>query len=319
MGSKISGGKKRGICGVGGGVEEGLRNILEMRKKVKDLEIKSRKECGRIMIGNHRSWFKREGLEFFGVKEYSFGDNIKNIDWNVTARMNEVYVKSYIEEKENEIWLVIDGSGSGYFGSEEETKKELMTFLGGLLGMVGFRQGNKVGLIIFGEGVEKYIVARGGKKHMDQIMRALVNDCEEGRGTNINGVCNFIDRVVKKNSIIFFISDLIDERMDKNQWIKLGRKYDLMIVRIKDKLEEGLPRFGLVEVGGIEGGGGMRKVVDLSQRKVWEQYQKKHEKEEWELRKRFKRGKIRDCTIKTGEDYVKRMREFLDGRKQNKI
>ncbi|MCK5760632.1 MAG: DUF58 domain-containing protein, partial [Candidatus Delongbacteria bacterium] len=209
----------------------------EILKKVRYLDIKTRKIINELFGGEYHSVFKGRGMNFSEVREYSYGDDIRNIDWNVTARMRKPFVKIFEEERELVLMLIVDISASEYFGSEENFKREIAAEIGALLAFSAVKNNDKVGLILFSDKIEKFIPPKKGRSHVFRLIRELLFFEPDSQRTSIEEALVFFNNVQKKKSIAFLISDFADENYEKGLQI-VSKKHDLVAIDIYDKLEE---------------------------------------------------------------------------------
>lgn len=225
--------------------------IKELLKKVRKIEIKARRLSDHIFGGEYHSTFKGRGMTFSEVRPYTFGDDIRNIDWNVTARYNELFVKVFEEERELTMMLVIDVSGSEFFGTQNQFKNEIIAEIAATLAFSALKNNDKTGLILFSDKVELYIPPKRGKSHVLRIIRELIEFQPQSKQTNINQALEFLNRVMKKRAIVFVISDFIDKNYEKALQIAVN-KHDLTGIRVYDEKETQLPNLGLITIKDAE-------------------------------------------------------------------
>ena len=245
----------------------------ELLKKVRKIEIKTRKLSDNIFGGEYHSTFKGRGMTFSEVRPYQFGDDIRNIDWNVTARYNEPFVKVFEEERELTLMLMIDVSGSELFGTEQQFKSELITEIAATLAFSALQNNDKTGLILFSDQVELYIPPKKGKSHVLRIIRELIEFQPKSLKTNISEALQFLSRVSKKKAIVFMLSDFMDKGYEKPIQIA-AKKHDITGIRIYDKKETELPNLGYIMVKDAETGALMR--VNTSSAAVRNEYAKQY-------------------------------------------
>ena len=222
-------------------------------KKVRKIEIKTRRLSNHIFSGEYHSHFKGRGMTFSEVRKYQFGDDIRDIDWNVTAKLNEPHIKIFEEERELTMMLLVDVSKSESFGTRIQQKRDLITELCAVLSFSAIQNNDKVGVVFFTDQIELYIPPKKGKSHILRIIRELIEFKPKGTGTNISEAFKFLSSVIKKRSIVFTLSDFQDEAYDKNLKIA-SSKHDLTAIRIIDPAEEQLPDIGLVQLQNPETG-----------------------------------------------------------------
>jgi len=245
----------------------------ELLKKVRKIEIRTRKLSDNIFGGEYHSTFKGRGMTFSEVRPYQFGDDIRNIDWNVTARYNEPFVKVFEEERELTLMLMIDVSGSELFGTEQQFKSELITEIAATLAFSALQNNDKTGLILFSDQVELYIPPKKGKSHVLRIIRELIEFQPKSLKTNISEALQFLSRVSKKKAIVFMLSDFMDKGYEKPIQIA-AKKHDITGIRIYDKKETELPNLGYIMVKDAETGALMR--VNTSSAAVRNEYAKQY-------------------------------------------
>ena len=225
----------------------------ELLKKVRKIEIKTRRLSNHIFSGEYHSHFKGRGMTFSEVRKYQFGDDIRDIDWNVTAKLNEPHIKIFEEERELTMILLVDVSKSESFGTRIQQKRDLITELCAVLSFSAIQNNDKVGVVFFTDQIELFIPPKKGKSHILRIIRELIEFNPKGTGTNISEAFKFLSSVIKKRSIVFTLSDFQDEAYDKNLKIA-SSKHDLTAIRIIDPAEEQLPDIGLVQLQNPETG-----------------------------------------------------------------
>ena len=225
----------------------------ELLKKVRKIEIKTRRLSNHIFSGEYHSHFKGRGMTFSEVRKYQYGDDIRDIDWNVTAKLNEPHIKIFEEERELTMMLLVDVSKSELFGTRMQQKRDLITELCAVLAFSAIQNNDKVGVLFFTDQIELFIPPKKGKSHILRIIRELIEFKPKGTGTNISEAFKFLSSVIKKRSIVFTLSDFQDEAYDKNLKIA-SSKHDLTAIRIIDPAEEQLPDIGLVQLQNPETG-----------------------------------------------------------------
>lgn len=275
----------------------------ELLRKVRQIEIKTRGLSQNIFAGEYHSAFKGRGVTFSEVREYQYGDDIRDIDWNVTARNNHPYVKVFEEERELTVVLLIDVSDSGKFGAVGSVKREFISEIAATLAFSAIQNKDKVGVVFFSNKVEKFIPPQKGRKHMLLIIRELLDFQPEEGGTDIKFALKFLTDAVKKRCTTFLISDFIDSSDYTQAMTICGRKHDLAAIQVYDKRETALPKIGLVKLHDTETG--MSKWVNTSSRKVRNLYGKWWYQHQLEMNERFVKSKVNHTSIATDEDYVK--------------
>jgi uncharacterized protein (DUF58 family) len=274
----------------------------EILKKVRKIEIKTRGLSHQVFSGHYHSAFKGKGMTFSEVREYQYGDDIRSIDWNVTARFNHPYVKIFDEERELTVMLVIDVSGSNEFGTRAQLKEDLMTEIAAVLAFSAIQNNDKVGVLFFSDRVEKFIPPKKGKSHILRIIRELIDFQAKSQQTNISEGLRFLSNAIKKKCIAFVISDFMDKGFEQALRIA-SRKHDIVAVRVFDQRETEIPNMGLVKVFNKETGKSMW--IDTNDPGLRSNYSSHWNQHNQSLNQVFKRLGIDTATIPTGENYVK--------------
>jgi uncharacterized protein (DUF58 family) len=280
----------------------------ELLKKVRQIEIKTRGVVNQIFSGEYHSVFKGRGMEFSEVREYQFGDDIRTIDWNVSARFNHPYVKVFEEERELTVMLVVDFSRSGEFGTVTQLKSEIAAEICAVLAFSAIKNNDKVGLVLFTDTIEKFVPPKKGRAHILRIIRELVSFQPAGTGTNIRQALEYFHHVTKKRSIAFLISDFIDEGYEKILRI-ISRKHDVIAVELTDPREEHLPSVGLIKLRDAESN--EERWVDTGEeavRRTFEEYWKKRKAERRTL---FLRSKVDAIPVRIDMPYIKPIVDFF--------
>lgn len=273
----------------------------ELLKRVRKIEIKSRGLSTQLFSGEYHSAFKGRGMSFSEVREYQPGDDIRNIDWNVTARFNHPYVKIFEEERELTLILLVDMSGSGSFGTQGQFKLELITELCAVIAFSALQNNDKVGVIIFTNGIEKFIPPKKGRKHVLRIIRELIDFQPTNNQTDIGEALRYLMNVTKKRSTVFLLSDFFDRGYEDSLKIA-SQKHDLVALKISDPREQELPDVGLVKFMDAETGKTMW--VDTSDRKIRRDYQIKHKESDNYTRTLLHKAGIDFAEIMTNKSYV---------------
>ena len=274
----------------------------EIFKKVRKIEIKTRGLSHQIFSGEYHSVFKGRGMSFSEVREYQYGDDIRNIDWNVTARFNHPYIKIFEEERELTVMLLIDVSGSNNFGTQMQFKQELVTELAAVLSFSAIQNNDKVGVIFFSNKIEKFIPPKKGTSHILRIIRELLDFKPESSGTNIAEALRYLTNAIKKRSIAFLISDFMDDGFEKAVQIA-NHKHDLIAIRVTDIRETEMPDVGLVRM--LDAETGKTIWVDTSNISVRRSFHHWTNNKRTELDVLFNRLGVDMAKVYTGEDYVK--------------
>lgn len=274
----------------------------DLLKKVRKIEIRSRGLSSQVFAGEYHSAFKGKGMAFSEVREYQYGDPIKDIDWNVTARFSHPYVKVFEEERELTVMLLIDVSGSKAFGTSQKFKQELSTELAAVIAFSAIQNNDKVGVILFSDKVEKFIPPKKGKKHILRIILELLDFEPESKGTDVSQALKFFTNAIKKRSTAFIISDFMST--DFTDALKIaGNKHDLAALRVYDNFEKELPDLGLAYFKDLETG--QQKWVDTSLKNVRREYRINLQKQYDENTNLLKKSKLDFVDIRTDQDYVK--------------
>lgn len=274
----------------------------ELLKRVRKIEIKTRGLSSNIFAGEYHSAFKGRGMTFSEVREYQYGDDIRNIDWNVTARHNKPYVKVFEEERELTVMLMIDVSASRNFGTVSKLKKNQITEIAAVLAFSAIQNNDKIGVIFFSDKVEKFIPPKKGKTHILHIIRELIDFYPEDKHTNIEQALQYVTNSIKKRCTCFLISDFIDEHDFSHALAIANRKHDVVALRVYDPRENVLPPVGMMFLTDAETGEQMW--VDTSDKRVREEYSRYMSVWEKELKNVFKRSGVDVADIRSDEDYV---------------
>ncbi|MEO6305195.1 MAG: DUF58 domain-containing protein [Bacteroidia bacterium] len=284
----------------------------ELLKKVRKIEIKTRGLSNQIFSGEYHSAFKGRGMAFSEVREYSPGDDVRTIDWNVTARFSTPYVKVFEEERELSVVLVVDVSASGAFGTNKQFKQELITELCAVVAFSASQNNDKIGIIFFSDKIEKFIPPKKGKSHVLRIIRELLEFKPQNKKTNLELALKYLTNVIKKKSIVFLISDFFADANYKDALKIANKKHDLVALRILDKAEMELPNVGLIKLKDAETGKIMW--VDTSDKSFRKQFAVNHLKFEDDLKDIFNRSGIDATKIFTHENYVKPLMNLFKNR-----
>jgi len=283
----------------------------ELLKKVRKIEIKTRRLSDHIFGGEYHSTFKGRGMTFSEVRQYQFGDDVRNIDWNVTARYNEPYIKVFEEERELTMMLMVDVSGSEMFGTEQQFKNEVVTEIAATLAFSATQNNDKIGLILFSDKVELYIPPKKGRSHVLRIIRELIEFKPESKHTNLAEALKFLSNVMKKKAIVFVLSDFIADDYSQTMKIVSG-KHDVTGIRVYDKREEEIPNLGMVQMQDEETGELM--LVNTSSKKVRINYGKfYHEKVNY-YKESFTKSGAGVINCRVDESYVKKLLGYFKRR-----
>ena len=275
----------------------------ELLKKVRKIEIKAKGLSQNIFAGEYHSAFKGRGMTFSEVREYQYGDDVRDIDWNVTARQNHPYIKVYEEERELTVMLLVDVSGSKDFGAVGETKRDMMAEIAATLAFSAIENNDKVGVILFSDKIEKFIPPKKGRKHILLVISTLLDFKPENKGTDVNCALEFLTSGIKKRCTSFLVSDFIDE----GDYIKAlsiaNNKHDLIAVQVYDKREMQLPDVGLMRVYDAETG--EERWINTSSKKVRETYQRWWYQRQLKMSEKLQHSRVDLASIATDEDYTK--------------
>lgn len=275
----------------------------ELLKKVRKIEIKTRGLSQNIFAGEYHTAFKGRGMTFSEVREYQYGDDIRNIDWNVTARHNHPYVKVYEEERELTVMLLIDVSGSRLFGAVGEIKREIIAEIAATIAFSAIHNNDKIGVLFFSDKVEKFIPPKKGRKHILFIIRELLDFEPENRTTDISVPLRFITDAIKKRSTVFIISDFINDSDYYTSLSIAANKHDIIGLQVYDKRDASIPNIGLVRFQDLETGA--ERWLDTSSKKVRSRLGKWWYERQQQMTETFKKCRVDCSSISTDEDYVK--------------
>jgi len=276
----------------------------EILKKVRKIEIKTRRLSDHIFGGEYHSTFKGRGMTFSEVRPYQYGDEIRSIDWNVTARYNEPHVKVFEEERELTMMLMVDISGSEFFGTAQQFKRDTATEIAATLAFSAIQNNDKVGLLLFSDQIELYIPPKKGKSHVLRIIRELIEFTPKSKKTSINEALKFLSNVMKKKTIVFLLSDFMDD--DYEQTLKIvGRKHDVTGIKIFDKHDEEIPNLGVVPM--LDSETNKTQLVNTSSKRIRNNYKANALRLNDYYKKTFSRSGAGTITTRVDEDYVKKL------------
>jgi uncharacterized protein (DUF58 family) len=289
--------------------------VNELLKKVRRIEIKAKGLINEMFSGDYHSAFKGRGMLFSEVREYQFGDDVRNIDWNVTARFDNPYVKVYEEERELTVMLLIDISGSSHTGSKGQLKREIMAELAAIIAFSATQNNDKVGAILFAGEVELFIPPRKGKSHAMRIVRDIIELAPQKPTTNIGGALRFLNNAIKRKSTVFLISDFFDQGFEIP--LKLAnKKHDLIALRLKESIETKLPNLGLIPIKDPESQ--TIQWLDTSSRRIRKSYEAEVLKWEATLMQFFKKIGLDYTVIQTEGSYIKPLRSLFRQREMKR-
>ena len=283
----------------------------ELLKKVRKIEIKTRRLSDHIFGGEYHSTFKGRGMTFSEVRQYQFGDDVRNIDWNVTARYNEPFIKVFEEERELTMMLVADVSGSEFFGTDKQFKNEIVTEIAATLAFSAMQNNDKIGLILFTDEIELYIPPKKGKFHVLRIIRELLEFKPKSKKTDIAQAIKFLSSVMKKKAIVFVLSDFMADDYEKTMKIA-ANKHDITGIRIYDQREETIPSIGMVQMEDEETGEVV--LVNTSSKKVRNNYNSYYRGRVDYYRETFRRSGAGVIDVRTDDSYVKKLLGYFKRR-----
>lgn len=276
----------------------------ELLKKVRKIEIKTRRLSDHIFSGEYHSSFKGRGMTFSEVRQYQYGDDIRSIDWNVTARYNEPFVKVFEEERELTMVLMVDISGSEFFGTSEQFKRDTITEISATLAFSAIQNNDKVGLLLFSDEIELFIPPKKGKTHVLRIIRELIEFKPKSKKTNIEQALRYLSNVMKKKAIVFILSDFMDEEYDNALKI-VGRKHDVTGIRVYDKYEEDIPNIGMVPM--LDAETGKTILVNTRSKETRTNYKAYYLKNVDYFKNTFQRSGSGTISTRIDESYVKKL------------
>ena len=290
---------------------EGRTTTAEILKKIKTLEIKTRGLVETAFAGDYHSVFKGRGMNFEDVREYQPGDEIRSIDWNVTARMGTAFIKKFTEERELTVMLIVDVSASGNFGSTSQSKRELAAEVACLLAFSAIRNNDKVGLVLFTDRVELFIPPKKGRSHTLRLIREILFFEPQGRGTQPGLALDYLNKIVTRRAVVFFISDF--QAPDFSQALAVsGRRHDFIAIHIHDEREKVFPNVGIITLEDAETGEQVE--VNTADRSMRTQFADLVDKSETELSRTLRRNNIDTIALRTGDDYLPALRSFFKQR-----
>jgi len=290
-----------------------MQSTKEILKKIRRLELRTRRFVETAFAGQYHSVFRGRGMNFDEFRQYQFGDEVRSIDWNVTARMGEPFIRKYVEERELTVMLLVDVSASGGFGSVRYSKRELAAEVASLLAFCAIRNNDKVGLLLFTDQVELYIAPRKGRTHTLRLIREILYFEPRGRGTNLTNPLDFLNRVTTRRAVVFLVSDFQATDYDRALSI-CSRRHDLIALPVEDPGERALPNVGIVQLEDPETGRTFE--VDFSDRRVRTEFQRVSERHRQDREALLRRKKIDSVSLRTDQDYFPVLRSFFLRREQ---
>ena len=275
----------------------------EIIKKVRKIEIKTRGLSSNIFAGQYHSAFKGRGMAFSEVREYQFGDDVRDIDWNVTARFHRPYVKVFEEERELTVMLLIDVSGSLDFGTQKQMKRDMVTEIAATIAFSAIQNNDKIGVVFFSDKIEKYIPPKKGRKHILYIIREMLDFHPESKRTDVKQAVEFLSSVQKRRTTAFILSDFY-VRNDFQQSLQIcNRKHDIVAIRVYDQRAKELPDVGLMKV--VDAETGFEQYIDTSSKRLRQAYQRYWMNRQAQLQETFNKSNVDNVSIATNEDFVK--------------
>ncbi|MFP4424660.1 MAG: DUF58 domain-containing protein [Candidatus Woesearchaeota archaeon] len=279
---------------------------MNVLKRVKKVELRTKHLVEGLLQGSYHSVFKGRGIEFSDVREYSFGDDVRSIDWNVTARMDEPYIKEFIEERDLTVYIIFDVSGSSFFGSDR-SKYDANIDLAASLMFAAMRNNDNCGLLLFSEDIEKFVPARKGRKHILRLIREMIEHEPKNKGTNIKKGLMYLSRILKKRAIVFVISDFFDSGYGRYMR-QLAHRHDVIAIHMRDKNELEMPDVGYAEIEDYETG--ERVMIDTSDPKFRSEYKAHVRRHYYLVKKTMRKSKV-DLITMTTEGFEVPLRKFF--------
>ncbi len=280
----------------------------EIIKKIRKIQIYTSRAVDSSFAGQYESVFKGKGMQFDEVREYIPGDDIRNIDWNVTARTGKPHIKRFVEEREMTVIFAVDLSASGNFGTVEKTKSELAAEFCAVLAFAALKNNDKVGLLIFTDTIEHYIPPKKGSKHILRLIRELLCFKSKGKETDISQALEYIGKVTKKKATVFLLSDFFDDGF-KRQLNLLNKKHDVIAVNVSDPTEEHFPKVGLIEMEDAESG--EKILIDANSKKIRNKFFNDQKRKREILKDTLRSAKVDQINIKTSEEYISKVAAFF--------
>ncbi|MEG1580499.1 MAG: DUF58 domain-containing protein [Bacteroidaceae bacterium] len=285
----------------------------ELLKRVRQIEIKTRALSNNIFAGEYHSAFKGRGMSFSEVREYQIGDDVRDIDWNVTARFNHPYIKVYEEERELTVMLLIDVSGSLSFGTRTCFQRDMLTEIAATIAFSAIQNNDKIGVIFFSDKIEKFIPPKKGRKHILCIIRELLNFKPDSIKTNIKVSLEYLMRIQSKRCTAFLLSDFVDGNDFSQQLMMANQKHDIVAIQVYDRFMADIPNVGLMRLQDAETGKDL--YVDTSDTKVRLHYKKWWDEQQQQMIDSFNKSRVDSTSIRTDDDYVKALMKLFTKRK----
>ncbi len=284
----------------------------ELLRKVRQIEIRTRRLSQNIFAGQYHSAFKGRGMAFSEVREYQYGDDVRDIDWNVTARFHKPYVKVFEEERELTVMLLVDVSGSLDFGTARQTKRDMLAEIAATLAFSAIQNNDKIGVIFFSDQIEKYIPPKKGRKHILYIIREMLDFKPQSLRTDVAMAVEFLTRVMKRSCTAFLLSDFFVRNEFTNQLTIANQKHDVVAIQVYDQRAKELPNVGLIRIRDAETGHEM--VIDTSSKRLRHAHTAYWFKRQAQLKQTFTKSNVDFMSVSTSEDYVKSLRMLFDMR-----
>jgi len=288
----------------------------ELLRKVRRLEIRSRHLVEDLFAGHAESVFKGRGMEFEEVRPYLPGDEVRDIDWNVTARLGHPYVKRFVEERELTVLLVLDVSGSMRFGTAGQEKRELAAELCAVLGFAALRNDDRVGLVLAGERVEHFVPPARGRSHVLRLLRDVLDAAPRAGGTRLGEAARFVLRTTHRRSVVFWISDF-EDTLDPRDWRVLARRHELTALVTRDPRDDALPAVGWIEVEDLESG--ERRLVNTSSRRAREAYRARAREQRRSAEQALRRARVSMVEVPTDRSYMPILLHFFAARRRGRV
>lgn len=285
----------------------------EIIRKVRKIEIKARGLSSNVFAGQYHSAFKGRGMAFSEVREYQYGDDVRDIDWNVTARFSKPYVKVFDEERELTVMLLVDVSGSNSFGTQQQQKRDMVTEIAATLAFSAIQNNDKIGVAFFTDKIEKYIPPKKGRKHILYIIREMLDFHPDSQRTDVGNAVEFLNNVAKRRCTAFMLSDFYTPADYLSRLTIASQKHDVVAIQVVDKRDGELPPVGLMKV--VDAETGFEQMVDTSSRKVREAYARYWQHRQNELKEMWAKSRVDSVTIATDEDYVKQLLALFQKRR----
>jgi len=286
---------------------------IELMKKIRRIEIRTRHLVEDLFAGSYLSVFKGRGIEFDQVRKYEMGDDARSVDWNVTARMGELYVKRFVEERELTMLLAVDASASNDFGTQGQFKRDAALELAAMLAFAAVRNNDKVGLLLFTDRIEKFIPPRKGRKHILRILRELLAFEPKGRGTDVGGALDFVNRMTKRRGIVVLVSDFqVDPEQYRKALLIAGKKHDVIAIDLRDPMENEIAPVGLLALRDAETGEFVE--VDTSDKQWRDAFAKRLQEYDAAKKRVWNGARVERIALETPDDHVGALTRFFQKR-----